>query len=71
MGFNTSVMAISAYAADLGITGAFDWQVVSFNRAVGQVDISAVHTWNFATPGISAAGAGGVYTGAPTYEDLS
>jgi subtilisin family serine protease len=71
VGFNTSVMAVSAYAADLHINGAFDWQVVSFNRALGQVDASAVHTWNLATPGISTPGAGGAYAGAPTYEDLN
>jgi subtilisin family serine protease len=71
VGFNTSVIAISAYASDLGITGAFDWQVVSFNRLLGQVDMSAVHTWNFAAPGLSAPGAGGAYAGAPTYEDLN
>jgi subtilisin family serine protease len=82
VGFNTSVMSISAYAADLGITGAFDWHVLSFNRAVGFVDESPTQpsdpgdpprrfTWNFATPGISAPGAGGAYAGAPTYEDLN
>lgn len=71
VGFNTSVMAVSAYAADLGLTGAFDYYVVSFNRDVGQVDLSDVHPWNFATPGISTPGAGGAYTGAPTYEDLN
>jgi len=71
VGFNTSAMSISAYAADLGITGAFDWQVFSFNRALGAVDQSAVHTWNFATPGLSAPGAGGAYAGAPIYEDLA
>jgi hypothetical protein len=45
--------------------------VVSFNRLLGQVDMSAVHTWNFAAPGLSAPGAGGAYAGAPTYEDLN
>jgi hypothetical protein len=71
VGFNTSAIAISAYASDLGITGAFDWQVVSFNRLLGQVDMSAVHTWNFAAPGLTTPAAVGVYAGAPMYEDLA
>jgi hypothetical protein len=71
VGFNTSAMSISAYAEDMGITGAFDWYVVSFNQALGMVDQSAVHTWNVATPGLSAPGAGGVYAGSPVYEDVS
>jgi hypothetical protein len=80
--FNTSVIALSAYASHMGITGAFDWHVLSFNRALGFVDEIPAQpsepeappvrlTWNFATPGISTPGAGGAYTGAPTYEDLS
>src|SRR5262249_24638047 len=68
--YNTSAMAISAFAADLGTLGEFDWQVVSFNRALGMVDLSDVHTWNFATPGLSTPGAGGTYARAPMYEDL-
>jgi len=81
VGFNTSAMAISAYAEDLGITGAFGYYVVSFNRAVGFVDVSPAQdpapapinyfTWNLATPGLSTPGAGGTYAGAPIYEDLS
>ena len=69
--YNTSAMAISTFAADLGALGEFDWHVLSFNNALGFVDESDVHTWNFATPGLSTPGAGGTYAGVPIYEDLS
>src|SRR5207237_1033467 len=33
--YNSNVMNLSVYAADLGLSGKFDWQGVTFNREPG------------------------------------
>jgi hypothetical protein len=58
--FNTNVMVMGVYAADLGLTdadGAFDYYVVSFNReASGNVDVSALMTYDVTQPAVDTSG---------------
>jgi subtilisin family serine protease len=69
--FNNRVMALSAYAVDTGITGAFDYWVESYTRELGLVDVSEVHTYDISAPGLSAPGSSAYAPlGAPVYDDL-
>lgn len=80
--FNTNVMVLPVYAADLGLTNAnsaFNYYVVSFSRDAsgpedsvtgffeGVVDVSRKGTYNAGDPGLDFTG--GV-TGVPAYSDL-
>jgi hypothetical protein len=73
--FNNRVMNLQAYATgggSLGLTGPFDYQVFSFNREAGLVDVSDRHTYDISAPGLSAPG-NSAYAplGAPVYDDLN
>jgi subtilisin family serine protease len=70
--FNTNVMVLPVAASSLGLTSGsskFDYQVVSFSGdQSGQVDISDVHTYDPAHPGLSFGGTS--YAGSPVQQPL-
>jgi subtilisin family serine protease len=80
--FNTNVLVLPVYAADLGLTAAssrFNYRVESFGLDAttneptvggaisGRVDQTGTLTYDAANPGIDTSGG---FAGAPTYDDL-